>query len=386
MRIGLFCDTYAPQVNGVVTVLKTLKEGLEERGHKVFIVTVYHPDAKPEPDVFRIPSFQFPNEPEHRIGIFRRSKVVQVAKTLRLDIVHTHSEFSLYTAAKLIGRKLNIPHVHTLHAYYPDYLYYVPLLQPFLQHKLPDIIRRILSKSKCVIAPSRKIQDYLISVGLTTPIRLIPNGLDLTKFYEETNQKKEQIEVFRKLYNISNNDKVIIFVGRLATEKNISVLLQNFKQILELQSNTTLLLVGDGLDRRALQMYAGELGIEKKVIFTGYLRWPDQIKTAYEVSDLFMSASHSEVHPITFIEAMACSLPIVAAEDESITDMVENNVNGWKVKNDKDLWKKAVEILKSEEELKKMGQNSLTLSKKYSIDKFIDAMEELYKSSIDNNL
>lgn len=382
MRIGLFCDTYTPQVNGVVTVLRTLKAGLEERGHKVFIITIYHPDSKPESGVFRIPSFQFPNEPEHRIGVFRRSKVVQIAKTLELDILHTHSEFSLYAAAKLVKKKLGIPHIHTLHAYYPDYLYYVPLLQPFLQYKLPDIVRKILRKSCCVIAPSRKIQDYLIEVGLNTPVKLVPNGIDLSPFYEPSPQSTEEIKAFKKLYFINDTDKVIVFVGRLATEKNINILLQNFKQILEIRPDTTLLLIGDGMDRRALQTYTAELGIENKVIFTGYLRWPDQIQTAYKASDLFMSASHSEVHPITFIEAMAAGLPIVAADDESISDMVKNGVNGWAIKNDKELWDKAVKVLENDGTRIAMGLKSKELSLNYSINRFVESMIEIYSSYI----
>jgi len=103
MNIGIFSDTYTPQVNGVVTVIRALKTGLEQRGHNVYIFTVEHPkaEADEEKNVFRLLSVQFPNEPQHRIGMFVDKQIYDIVRPLNLDIIHTQTEFSLYLARRL---------------------------------------------------------------------------------------------------------------------------------------------------------------------------------------------------------------------------------------------------------------------------------------------
>ena len=126
MNVGIFSDTYKPQVNGVVTVIRALKAGLEKRGHQAYVFTVQHPKAIEEEGVFRLHSVKFPMEPQHRIGMFLNKQIFDMVRPLNLNIIHTHSEFSLYLASRLVCKKFKIPSVHTLHTYYPDYAGYVP--------------------------------------------------------------------------------------------------------------------------------------------------------------------------------------------------------------------------------------------------------------------
>ena len=140
-------------------------------------------------------------------------------------------------------------------------------------------------------------------------------------------------------------------------------------------------MVGDGPKIKKYKELASMLNITDKIVFTGFLKnWPEELSIAYHSADLFATASHTEVHPMTFIEAMASSLPVVAAYDGSISDMVDGN--GFLFEDDKKLYEGIIKILSDDSLQKEMSSKSAGISKIYSVDRFITYSLKLYEMAI----
>ena len=130
MKIGLFTDTYYPQINGVATSVLMLKRNLEMRGHQVYVFTTTDPKADSEEiNVYRVPSIPFISA--RRVGMFYNPRLSKIIKGLGLDVIHTHTEFSLGIFGRSMARELNIPFLHTYHTIYEDYTHYLGKLGVF---------------------------------------------------------------------------------------------------------------------------------------------------------------------------------------------------------------------------------------------------------------
>ena len=186
MKIGLFTDCYYPQVNGVVTSVMLLKEALTELGHQVFIITVNVPgyDASSEENVIRIPSVPFAKWKEFRVGIptiFHNS--FRQVRALGLDVIHTHTEFSLGLLGRFFAKHLHLPVVHTYHTMYEDYTHYVLSIgQPVVKALMKKGSKFYVQGYDLVIVPSKKTKNALRSYGVTNEITVLPTGINVNQF------------------------------------------------------------------------------------------------------------------------------------------------------------------------------------------------------------
>ncbi|MSD84656.1 glycosyltransferase [Lactobacillus curvatus] len=307
MNIGIFTDTYFPQVSGVATSIKTLKEALEKQGHSVYIFTTTDPHVDKEavePNIFRFASVPFVSFTDRRIAVRGLFHAYQVAKELDLDIVHTQTEFSMGYIGKFVAKNLKIPCLHTYHTMYEDYLHYVlngKLLRPY---HVKQMSKAFLYHMSGIVAPSKRVSQTLNGYQVKAPIRIIPTGVDISRFEREVTRD------IRTELGLTPDQPVLLSLSRVAYEKRIDILVDALPKLVAQTPDLMLVIVGEGPAREDLEAQVAKLNMTDHVIFTGMVD-NDEVANYYHMADLFVSASDSESQGLTYIEAMAAELKIV---------------------------------------------------------------------------
>ncbi len=379
MNIGIFTDTFKPNINGVVTSILTKKNELEKMGHTVYIIAPYEPGyEETDLNVIRMKSFKLIFQPEYRLAYPPSRKVIKKISRLNLDIIHAETPFSLGLIAKYMAKKLKLPLIHTYHTLFPEYVHYL---------RLPcKITRKMAEKASAiycnfcshVIAPSSEVRNELIRYGVKTKITVIPTGVDTESFLEkfEKNSKKE----FRKKYNIKETEKILLYVGRLGKEKNIDFLLEVLHKLkLDGIKNLKFLLVGDGPYKENLNKKICEYKLEDEVVFAGYV---DRSKIAeyYINANIFIFASLTETQGLVILEAMAASVPTVAIKASGVEDMIQNEKNGFLCGNSVEEFCTKIKLLLNNEEMyTKLALNAKIRANDFKPKNVIEKMDEIYK-------
>ena len=387
MRIGIFTDTYPPYINGVSTSIKMLENALIKKGHKVFIVTV-NPDKmtydyEDDGRVIRIPGIKV-GIYDYRLTSVYPIKAVNKIKEWDLDVIHSHTEFGIGTFARVIGRQLDIPVVHTYHTMYEDYVHYIT--HGYFDKSSKKIVEH-LTKFYCdktieeLIVPTKKTYDlFKEKYKYDRNIHIIPTGIEIDRFYKEKIDVNKSEEL-RKELSIDKDDVVILFVGRIAEEKNIDFLINNHDSLLKCNKNTKLIIVGDGPDLDKYIEIVKNKKLDKNIIFTGKVPW-EKVPLYYNLADIFTTASHTETQGLTVIEAMAASLPVVALDDEAFRNVVIDTLTGYLFKNKKEYIKKMSELIMDKEKREHMSRESRINSENYSSKYFADRVLNVYKLAL----
>lgn len=334
MRIGLFTDTYAPDINGVVSSIMTLQESLIEQGHDVFIITTKHGllSIKFENNVLRLPGIEIKKMYGYILTTPMQFRAYNIVKEMKLDIIHVHTEFGVGVFGHIVGKMLKLPIVSTYHTTYEDYTHYVNTfnlksVESIAKKTVIKLSRIFGSSSIAIIAPSEKTKEMLLRYGIKREIFVVPTGLNLERF---DNSKKDVVAVqnLKEKAGISANDKVVVFVGRLAKEKSIDLIIDGFKLVAESHRFIKLIIVGGGPSEEALHQKVRSLNLNEQVVFLGKI--PSvEIPSIYHMADAFISASLTETQGLTFIEAMAAGLPLFARFDYVISDLLIDDETGY---------------------------------------------------------
>ena len=327
MRIGLFTDTYFPQVSGVATSIRTLKTELEKQGHDVFIFTTTDKDVNRYEDwqIIRIPSVPFFAFKDRRFAYRGFSKALEIAKQYQLDIIHTQTEFSLGLLGIWIARELKIPVIHTYHTQYEDYVHYIAkgmLIRPSM---VKYLVRGFLHDVDGVICPSEIVRDLLSDYKVKVEKRVIPTGIELAKF-ERPEIKQESLKELRSKLGIQDDEQMLLSLSRISYEKNIQAVLAAFAEVLK-EDKVKLVVAGDGPYLDDLKEQVKKLEIQDSVIFTGMIT-PSETALYYKAADFFISASTSETQGLTYLESLASGTPVIAHGNPYLDNLITDKMFG----------------------------------------------------------
>ncbi|VEE82283.1 glycosyl transferase [Streptococcus milleri] len=337
MRIGLFTDTYFPQVSGVATSIRTLKTELEKLGHTVFIFTTTDKDVNRYEDwqIIRIPSVPFFAFKDRRIAYRGFSTALEIARQYQLDIIHTQTEFSLGLLGVWIAKELRIPVVHTYHTQYEDYVRYIAKGMVIRPSMVKYIVRGFMSDLDGVICPSEIVYDLLMKYKVKVEKRVIPTGIELAKF-ERPEITSENIVDLRDKLGIAKDETMLLSLSRVSYEKNIQAILAALPAVLEENPDVKLVVAGDGPYLSDLKAQAKRLNIIDVVIFTGMIA-PSETALYYKAADFFISASTSETQGLTYLESLASGTPIIAHGNPYLDNVINNKMFGTLYYEERDL-------------------------------------------------
>ena len=391
LRIGIFSDAYKPLVSGVTTSLQMLVEGLKQQGHEVFVITVSAKGAKEydkdHPYIYRIKGMPIPKKGLTSYRFVRNSKKhLKYIESLNLDVIHVHSEFTIGSVAIKVKKKLDIPMVFTVHTMYEEYLFYVSkfltkLFRKSFMKALKKLMARFILSSEVTLTPSEKIKDLMLSYNIDGNYKIVPSGIDLSKF-KKSNYKEEDIKNLKISLGIKENEFVCLFIGRISNEKSIDVLIDGFAA--SKNENMKFLVVGDGPALSKLESQIKKLDLKDKVILTGMIPW-EQVGLYYQLGDCFLNASISETQGLTYIEALAAELPLVVKYDKVLEAVVEDSYNGLFFKDNNELPALLNKIYKTPELLIELKKNTLISVKKYSREVYAENALNAYAEAIEIN-
>ncbi len=376
MRVLLISDVYFPRVNGVSTSIQTLRGELLKAGHQVTLVAPDYGQTDVELDIVRVPGRRVPFDPEDRLinpRVLRRH-LEQLPG--RFDVAHIHTPFAAHAAGKAYARAQGIPVVETYHTLFEEYFYHYI---PFLPHTWLKALARRISRKQCnsidtIVSPSGPMRQALRDYGVTTPIEIIPTGLPAPAFDPGDGQR------FRAARGIPEGQPVLLFVGRVAFEKNIGFLLRVLGLVKQSVPDVLLLVAGEGPALRRLKRHARQWGVADRIRFMGYLDRHTELPDCYRAADLFVFSSKTETQGLVLLEAMAQGTPVVALAEMGTKDVLREG-QGCRIAEDDpaNFANLAVGLLMDVKARTDLADSALVYAREWSSQHMAERMVSLYE-------
>lgn len=375
MKVLITTDWYEPVINGVVTSVLMLRRELEARGHEVRVVTLSNSiHSYKDGNIYYMGSVSAGRiYPGARLKMNRTRSLLRELAAWQPDIIHSQCEFSTFRVASALSNRLGVPIVHTYHTVYEDYTHYFSPSRRVGRFMASAFSRWICGRTACIVAPTAKVERLLRDYGVRCRIEVIPTGVDLGAYRQEPDPGR--MEELRRRWGIPADRTVLLYLGRMAKEKNLEQLIDQIAAAD--RRDAVLLLVGDGPDREAALERARERGVS--AIYTGMV--PHQeAPDYYRLGDLFVTASTSETQGLTYFEALAAGLPVLCRRDPCVEGVVDSGVNGWQYESGEEFARYLADFCGSGETRQRMQRAAWDSAEKFSAEAFGAAAEALYLS------
>lgn len=377
MKIAIFSESYLPFLNGVSISIRVLRDELRRRGHEVW---VYAPRFKGyadhDPHVRRFPSFYTPFEREYPIAFPIAPALWREWRDQKFDIVHTHTPFLTGIAAMRWCKRARVPLVSTYHTLYEQYLHYVPPPFPkgIVRRLLIWHLRRYYHSAAHVMTPSEIGANMLRGYGVKTAITPIRNAV--LPFPEISHSEA------REHLSISGDTFALLYVGRLAREKNLPLLIHSMPALIRPFPNVHLWLVGDGPARPELESTCVQLGVQAHVHFAGSLP-RDEVSLYLLAADLFTFPSLTESQALVLDEAQAAGLACVVTNQGGSAEAIDYGETGIVVVPEQEAFTAAIARLMQDSELRmRFSEIGARKRETLSVPAVTDRVMQIYQSAV----
>ena len=318
LRLAIVTETYPPEVNGVALTLARFVDGLRERNHEIQLIRPRQGSAEQATQSFGFDEvltggMPIPRYPDLKMGLPAKRVLVKQWLLHRPDLVHIVTEGPLGWSALQAARKLKIPVCSDFRTNFHTYSQYYGI--GWLKKSIVDYLRKFHNNTLLTMVPTEHMRAELSATGFSN-LRVVARGVDTQLF-----NAKRRSESLRREWGVTADTLVLLHVGRLATEKNLTLLTTTFNAIRQRQPRIRLVLVGEGPEETALR------GRLPDAIFTG-TRHGEDLATHYASSDLFLFPSLTETFGNVTLEAMASGLPLVAYDYAAAAQHVQHGMNG----------------------------------------------------------
>lgn len=385
MKIGIFTDTFAPEINGVATSCESLFNVLKKQGHDVYLFTTGKKtfyDANTH--IYRIHGLFLKQLYGYRLVSPLRCKIYKFIKNLHLDVIHINTEYGVGLIGIHSAKKFKIPIAYTYHTNLDDYTYYVTkgILDKQAKKLLSKILKKYCSDVDELIVPSVATKERLQKIGVKKYFNVVPTGFDFSRF--DNIIEPEKLAEIKKTLQISDENKILLCLGRLAKEKSFDVIISNFKAFLDRTKkfNYKLLIVGDGPARKSLDKLVNKYHLTSNVIFVGKVPL-ERVQYYYQLADVYLNASTTETQGLTYMEAMASNLIVLSKKANYLNDIIIDGVSGFYFESNRDFFDKLNIIMNlSQEEadkIRKVAKDKISI---YSSEKFYENIMKVYKRAI----